>query len=192
VLFGVRAVVLGFVLVAGCQEETVAVADAGLPDAGAAVVEQGGEPTEALAINEVAPAPLEGADWVELVNRSGAPLDLCDFFLTDGADRLDHYLPLGGTAPPEPCAPRPLAAGEHLVVYAGNGDAPAGADRAPFGLGPGDSVHLVSTRGVVVDGLLYLAVGAGPGESLARQPSGEGRFRFAPPSRGVANPEEEP
>ena len=72
-------------------------ADAG-PDA--APVAQGSPASAPLVVNELSPRPVSGGDWVELVNRSDAPIDLGDYYLTDNPDRLDHYLRLDGTVDP--------------------------------------------------------------------------------------------
>lgn len=152
------------------------------PDAGAdaAPAGQGSQATGDLVVNEVAPA----GDWVELLNRSGRELDLCDYLLTDSMDRLDHYLALGGAAPPEPCAPRPMAAGAYLVIETDDGAAPG---HAPFKLAMADEVHVALWSGQVVDGLLYIMLGEAD-QSLARRPDGEGLFHAGEPSRGQVNP----
>ena len=69
-----------------------------------------------------------------------------------------------------------LLPGEHVVV-------------APdaFGLARSDEVHLLTTTGLPVDGLAYLYIGAEDGQSLARQPSGEGRFYFSEATPGEPN-----
>jgi hypothetical protein len=159
------------------------------PDAGGPVT-QGSEARGELVINEVAPRPLSGEDWIELYNRSDSALDLCDYFVTDSLDRLDHYLPLGGVAPPDSCEPRMLGAGEYLIVWADD-EVTAGIDHAPFHLGVADEAHVVHRTGAAVDSLLYLyrSWGADAGSSLARVPNGEGVFYFATPSAGAPNPE---
>ncbi len=155
---------------------------------------QGSEATADLVINEIAPRG-DGPDWVELYNRSAAPFDLCGVFLTDAIDRLDHYLPLGGVMPPAPCPPRLLAPGDRLIVYADDtpliDGEPIAATRAPFALGVADEVHLVTTEGRVLDGLLYLYP---PGPlapadvTLARDPDGHGLFFPLAPSPAAPNP----
>lgn len=175
------------VMALACGEDPGA-ADGGI-DAGP--VAQGSEPDGDLIVNEVAPRPADGADWVELLNRSEGAVDLCGWFLTDLVDRLDHYLPLGGAAPPDACAPRLLGAGERLVVWADDAAEP-GLDHAPFQLGVADEVHLVAIDGIAGDGLLYLYPPDGAGRSLARSPDGAGLFWPADPTPGAANPEEEP
>ena len=151
-------------LPAACGAGGAPGADAG-PDA--APVVQGSPAGADLVINELSPRPAEGADWVELLNRSDAPIDLTGAFLTDNPDRLDHYLPLAGE----------LAPGELLVVEPGEA----------FGLGVSDQLHIIGADGLPGDGLAYLMIGAAPGQTLARLPSGQGAFRFAPPTPGEPN-----
>jgi hypothetical protein len=174
------------VALAACGTDPAGSVDGGPPDA-AAAVGQGSPASGDFVVNEVSPKG-DGADWIELVNRGAEPIDLCGYFVTDLADRLDHYHPLGGVLPPEPCPPRLLGAGERLVVFADD-HAEAGIDHAGFVLGESDEVHLVTTDGQVIDGLLYLYPADGAGRSLARQPDGEGLFFPAEPSAGAANPE---
>jgi hypothetical protein len=152
---------------------------------------QGSEATSDLVINEVAPRGA-GADWIELYNRGDAAIDLCEYFLTDAVDRLDHYLPLGGVMPPDPCPATPLEAGARLVVYADDtaiGD-PIDPVHAPFELAVADEIHLLRIDGVVADGLLYLYP-PGPNVqatvTLARDPDGTGRFFERAPTPGGAN-----
>jgi len=163
------------------------------PDGGAYDADaggQGGVATAALIINEVAPKPTAGPDWVELYNRSDAPIDLCDYFVTDALGRLDHYLHLGASPPPASCTPVLLQANEYLVIYADD-KAPLGPDHAPFKLGVADQVHIVSTRGLVVDSLVFLqpqdATGENSGESLGRLPNADGLFWPLVPSPGSDN-----
>lgn len=165
-------------LAAACGDD----ADPATADAGtdAAPVGQGSQAEGDLVVNEVAPQ----GDWVELFNRSDRDLDLCDYFLTDQMDRLDHYLALGGAAPPDPCEPSMLAAGAYLVIATDDGSEPG---HAPFQLAYADEVHVALWTGHVVDGLLYVMLGE-PGQSLARAPDGQGLFFPAAPSPGEANP----
>lgn len=174
-----RAGVMVLVCALGaCGGDEEAAPDAAVPDA--APVGQGSEASADLVINEIDP---HGApDWLEILNRSGDPIDLCDYLVTDALDRLDHYHPLGGALPPDPCEPSLLGAGDYLVVIADDG-----AEGAPFELGGGDELHLADWTGRAVDSLLYLHLDE-DGRSLARAPDGEGLFFLAEPSRGEANP----
>lgn len=174
---GVRRAAAILLCLAACGDNGETHPDAG---ADAAPVGQGSEAESDLVVNEVA----ADADWVELQNRSAAAIDLCDYFLTDQMDRLDHYLALGGAAPPDPCEPALLEAGAYLVIETDDGAAPG---HAPFRLAAADEVHVALWTGHAVDGLLYLATGE-PGQTLARRPDGEGLFYPADPSRGEANP----
>jgi hypothetical protein len=166
--------------------------DAATPDGGvdAGPVAQGSEPTGDLIVNEVAPL-VDGPDWIELLNRSDAPVDLCGFFVTDGLDRLDHYLALGGAAPPDPCTEQLLDSGARLIIYADD-DPEQGPDHAPFKLTGADEVHVLRTTGITEDSLLYLYPADGAGRSLARIPDGEGLFWPAEPTPAAANPAEAP
>lgn len=159
--------------------------DAGPP----APAEQGSPAQAALVINEVAPRPGIGPDWIELVNRSDQAIDLCGYFVTDDLDRLDHYLPLGGASPPAPCTAILLAPGEYHVILADD-DPAAGPDRAPFGLGDDDQVHVVTLDGLPIDSLIYLYPRGESRATLARLPDGEGLFHLTRPTQGSANLEE--
>ena len=169
-----RALLASLLLFAACgDDEGGSAPDAGLPDAGP--VTQGSEAASDLALNEVDP---DGdPDWFELVNRSDSAIDLCDYFATDSLDRLDHYVALGGAAPPDACEPALLDAGDYLVVTP-----------EIFGLGDADEVHIARwADGAAVDGLLYLDV-AHDGQTLARSPDGEGLFVASDPTPGEPNP----
>jgi hypothetical protein len=154
----VRSSLLIVVLAAGCGGEGGDPPPDGAPEP----VGQGSEASEDLAINELSPA----GEWVELANRSDAPVDLAGWFATDLLDRLDHYQPLSGT----------LAPGELVVV-----------ELVEFGLGPADEVHLVEVDGRPGDGLAYLAIDLSAGESLGRVPSGEGLFFVIGETPGESN-----
>jgi len=177
------------VMIVGCGDNLAVPIDAAAAPRG-----QGSEATSDLVINEVAPRG-DGADWVELYNRGSSTIELCDVFLTDAVDRLDHYLPLGGALPPDPCAPHPLLAGERRVVFLDNtpivSGTPIDPEHAPFKLDVADEVHLIRTDGAVIDGLLFLYPPGpnGPAEvTLARDPDGAGLFFARAPSPGAANP----
>lgn len=187
---------LGLAACPACGDDVVLGPDADLVDA--APRGQGSEATSDLVINEVAPRG-DGPDWVELANRGAEDVDLCGVFLTDAVDRLDHYLPLGGVMPPEDCAPSLLAAGARLVIYADDvpivDGTPIDPLHAPFELDVADEVHLVSTDGLVIDGLLYLYPPGPEGTAdvtLARDPDGSGLFFERAPTPGEVNPEEQP
>lgn len=169
----------------GCGTPADAPLDAG-------VNEEQGQGTLALAplvINEISPKPSAGEDWLELYNRSNAAVDLCDYFVTDSVDRLEHYYHLGKSPPPSSCDPRWLEAGEYLLVWADDGGEGEG-DHAPFKLGTAEAAYVVSVRGSTVDSLIYLL----PNEkavSLARIPNGEGLFWPVTPTPGTVNLGEE-
>jgi len=191
-----RRAILLLVLVGACDDSGLAVdggVDAGLD---AAPAGQGSEPTGDLLVNEISPRG-DGPDWVELHNRGAAPIDLCGYFLTDAADRLDHYFPLGGALPPDPCPPIFLEAGGYRVIFL-DGTAlgtPIDPLHASWKIGPADEVHLVSTTGHTVDGVLFLYPRRPdqPADvTLSRLPDGDGLFYAAPPSPGLANPAVQP
>jgi hypothetical protein len=166
------------VVAAACGEGPESGPDAGGADA--APVGQGSPPTGDLIVNEIAPRPSDGPDWIEIVNRSDAPIDLCGYFVTDSLDRLDHYAPLGGVMPPAPCDALMLEPGGYWLVNADDVD-------APFKLSTADEVHIVTITGLAVDSLVYLYPPSAAGESLARIPNAEGLFWLAGPSPGDDN-----
>lgn len=151
-----------------------------------AVQGQGAPASAALVINEISPRSAGESDWIELLNRSAEPIDLCGYFVTDALDRLDHYTLLGGDLPPAPCTPRWLAPGAYLLITA---DDSIATDHARFELGGSDEVHLVSTAGIATESLAYFYA-ASEGQTLARTPNGEGLFFPAIPTPGEANPAE--
>lgn len=162
------------------------------PDAGPALPVaqgQGSLPLGALVVNEVSAKPGSGqADWIEIYNRSGSAVDLCDYFVTDSLDRLDHYLHLGAAPPPAACTPQLLEAASYRVIFADD-DPSVGPDHAPFRLGLADEAHIVSTDGEAVDSLIFLHPSGAGGMSLAREPNGEGLFWLNQASPGSENPE---
>jgi hypothetical protein len=148
---------------------------------------QGSLPRAALVVNEVSAKSGSGlADWIEIYNRSDVAIDLCDYFLTDSLDRLDHYYHLGSAPPPAVCAAKMLDSGAYYVVYADD-DTAAGEDHAPFRLGLADEAHIVSTAGEAVDSLIFLHPSGATGLSLAREPNGEGLFWLTDPTLGAEN-----
>jgi hypothetical protein len=185
----VRSPALIVVFLAACGHGSGASDDAGIGSDAAVDLAQGSTPSGDLVVNEVSPKSSDGPDWIEILNRGAAPIDLCAVFLTDLADRLDHFTDLGGVLPPDPCAPRMLGPGERLVVVA---DDAIGLDHAPFHLSAADEVHLLAIDGIELDGLLYLYPDAPAGFALARVPDGEGRFFLRPATQGTANPEDAP
>ncbi|MEZ4365403.1 MAG: lamin tail domain-containing protein [Kofleriaceae bacterium] len=194
-LSSLRTAVTVAAVVATACDSASSPPDAAPPTVDAAPRGQGSEARGDLVVNELAPRGA-GADWVELHNRGAQAIDLCGYFLTDAPDRLDHYLPLGGVAPPAPCPARLLDAGAYLVIAADDvapvEDAQVDPEHAPFALGVADAAYLVTVDGVVADGVTYLYP-AGPYGSptgtLARVPDGSGPFFVRAPSPGDANPE---
>jgi hypothetical protein len=179
-----RLIPLAFLLAACDPGDGALGADAGASDGGP--VGQGSEARGALVINEVSAKPSSGPDWIELHNRSEQAVELCDFFVTDSLDRLDHYHHLGGAPPPSTCTSQLLEAGAYLIIYADD-DVLLGPDHAPFKLGLADEAHVVSTEGEAIDSLVFLHSREDEGLSLARVPDGEGLFWVSEPSLGDAN-----
>ena len=140
---------------------------------------QGAAPRGNVTINEVAPSPLSGQDWVEIVNRGAAPVDISGWFFTDAVDRPDHFyvFPAGTTLEPA----------QYLIVWADDalGD---GGHHAPFELGRADAVHILTAEGVPADSLLYLDDDSG--RTLSRLPDREGLFFPATPTQSAANVEQ--
>lgn len=165
------------------------------PDAGTDAALEQGQGSLArgpLVVNELSAKPGPGAaDWLEILNRGGEAIDLCDYFVTDSLDRLDHYHHLAASPPPALCEPTLLAPGEYKVIYADD-DVSAGPDHAPFKLGEADEAHIVSVRGEAVDSLIFLFPADASGLSLARVPDGEGLFWVGQPSPGSENEGETP
>lgn len=186
VLPAMRSLLVFGLFLAACAGQDGDAADGGID---AISLGQGSHARGALVVNEVMAKAVDGPDWIELVNRSDVAIDLCDYFVSDSIDRLDHYLHLAVAPPPQECQPSMLDAGAYLVVYADD-DVGAGPYHAPFKLGGADEAHVISVRGEVIDSLIYLYPAKSKGLSLARIPSGEGLFWIGAPSMGASNPEE--
>lgn len=193
-----RSALLLLVVVAACDGDPGDVVDARVDAPIDAPSGQGSEPTSDLLINEISPRG-GGPDWVELHNRGTTAIDLCGFFLTDAADRLDHYFPLGGVLTPDPCPPLMMEPGSYRVIFL-DGTAlpetgPADPLHASWKLGAADEVHIVSTTGRTIDGVLFLYPRS-PSEpadvTLARVPDGAGLFFGVAPTPGTANPAVQP
>ena len=150
---------------------------------------QGNVAQAALVVNEVAPQVASGPDWLELMNRSEEPVDLCNYFVSDSVDRLDHYHRLAGDG--VTCMPTLLQPGDYLIIIAD--DHPeTGPNHAPFKLGLADEVHVITDDGIPIDSLVYLASDLPSTHTLGRTPNGEGLFFPAPESRGLANAQGQP
>jgi hypothetical protein len=136
-----------------------------------------------VVINEVLPAP--GSDWssngsfnstedewIELVNTGASPVDLADYFLSDGA------------AVPRCGFDGALNPGEHLFVtgeHAVDWEALNGFPALGLSLNnSGDVVYLFRTVGgvpAIVDSLAYTGSDARSDVSIGRLPDGTGVFR---------------
>ena len=168
----VFVVALGCAL--GCGSGEAHPPDAGVPDA--APRGQGNEPRGDLAVNEVGSAVYGSPDYIELVNRGLQAVDLSGWYVTDAADRLDHYYTFpAGTS---------LAAGAYLVVWADDGAAGEG-HHAPFELGASDGAYLIGPTGLNADSFVYLALE--DGRTLSRLPDREGLFFSGTATPGGAN-----
>jgi lamin tail-like protein/IPT/TIG domain-containing protein len=156
-----------------------------------------------LVINEYLADPPEGAagdangdgtrstssdEFVELLNRSGDPFDISGFKLLD-SDAVRHVFASGTIIPPF----------EAVVVFGGG--TPAGAfghaaeNKLVFkastgGLSlnnGGDTIILQDVQGHIVQQIKYVAAEGGAGESINRDPDGDGPT-FAPHSIVAADP----
>lgn len=133
-------------------------------------------------LNEVDSQP---ADWVELVNTGGSPLDLSGYELRDNSDDHSWKFPAGAT----------IAPGEYLVVAENTpgiiGDA-HGAFGDAIGIGGADRIRLFTPDGSLLDdtgpweGHAALA-GDAALATLARCVDGAGDFLLAHPTPGAPN-----
>jgi hypothetical protein len=120
----------------------------------------------------------EGTDWVELINTSGAPVDVSGWLLTDdpldrNPLRADHrYLFPSGTT---------IAAGTRLVV-----EKVAGG--FPFGISCGsDTINLANgAAGALIDQFVVPLLSA-PGDTWGRVPDGTGSWVETAPTEGSVN-----
>ncbi len=153
-------------------------------------ISQGSWARSTLVINEIAPQPETGPDWIEIANRGDKAIDLCGYFLTDSRDRLDHYVSLGGVLPPDRCPPRLLGPGQYLVVFADDKHGVENSHQihAPFKLGNAEEVHLLTTQGNAIDSLVYVYQ-RHKGGSLSRWPDQSGPFYQSRATPGATNVE---
>lgn len=172
--------------------DTARTPDAASPDVSAADASAG---ASAVVINEIRAS---GDDWVELFNPTTAAVDLSGFGLADtdpdgGAPRLSLAVRFSpGTT---------LAAGEYLLVLAGQNDAGVGVQTRCVDGGPsrcfhagwsisasnGETVSLVNARSEVVARENYPANAAPSGSSWGRLPNGSGPFAVNQPTPGARN-----
>lgn len=125
-----------------------------------------------LAVNEVAAAG-DPTDWFELVNVSGAPVDLTGFMFIDEADDPSMAVPLPASI---------LSPGARHVQEVTDGV-------TGFALGGDDALWLyrVGTT-TACDGVDWGAGQSPSGGSFSRVPDGTGPFRTTTPdTRGVPN-----
>jgi hypothetical protein len=133
----------------------------------------GGGAGAAVVINEVAPDPELGSDWIELFNPGGSDLDLGGYSFTD-SDPTHVFTFAPGTM---------LAAGGYLVLVQ---DDPGSFD---FGLGTGgDQVNLFDPSSTPVDSTQWTAGQADAPTTWGRLPNGSGAFQtLAAASQGAEN-----
>jgi hypothetical protein len=99
-----------------------------------------------LQISEILPNPDSGAAWIELVNAGAEDLQLGLFYLTDDLDDPYQWRFPSNT----------LHAGEYVVIYASEGDAPDNAIRASFNLSSRDKgVYLHDIAGNMTDDMQW-------------------------------------
>jgi hypothetical protein len=123
----------------------------------------GGSPPLAaiVVVNEVAPDPESGADWVEFFNAGNLPAILTDWTFTDSDPTHIFIFPPGTTILP----------GQYLSLEE---DA---VGSFTFGLGTsGDSILLYDEAGNLVDSTSWVAGEADAPTSWGRFPNGTGAF----------------
>ncbi|HBW51624.1 MAG TPA: hypothetical protein DEF47_17160 [Herpetosiphon sp.] len=133
-------------------------------------------PTQAqIVINEVMSQPLTGTDWIELYNLGPEPLDLQGW-------KIDDQLEGGGTAQTIQHSTI-ISPNSFLVIPVGT------LLNAEL-----DSVHLITTQGIITDSLEYTS--SLSGRSWSRLPDGFGPWQAAsratPASSNRQNPSLEP
>lgn len=121
-----------------------------------------------IRVNEVQPrGAISNTGWLELVNTTSSSVDLAGWSLIDA----NFFGPVY-TFPPNTV----IAPGDRLVLD---------DTGLPFTLDDADVVHLFSRFGVLVDGAVWGAQGAG---TRSRCPDGAGEFRDAAmPTKGARN-----
>lgn len=122
-----------------------------------------------IVINELMPHPASGADWIELYNPTGLPVDLAGWQLKDSA--ASAMKTLSGT----------LAGDGYFVVDLGT--------RLNNG---GDTVALVDSSNQTVDSYTYTS-DPGLDKTLGRSPNGSGGFGIvSSATKGAANSSGQP
>jgi hypothetical protein len=124
-----------------------------------------------VVINEVA-ATGAPADWIEIVNRSGAAVDLSGWTVTDDDPEHVHAFDSG----------QMLDAGAYLLLLKED------AGGFTFGLGDMDSVVLYAPDGAAVDTTTWEGGQSPDGNTWGRMPNGSGDFMtLETPTPGGAN-----
>lgn len=103
-----------------------------------------------LVINELLAKSDETDDWVELHNPTDAAIDLSEWGLVDDYGEDDPWMfPAGST----------IGAGEHIIVWANDGEGPEGEYSASFKLSSdGETLHLVDINGLSVQSVDFPAM----------------------------------
>lgn len=122
-----------------------------------------------IVINEImTKAPDKGKDYVELLNKGNAPVDLKGWYIFDNEDRADKVIKLDRVI---------LNPGEVFVLEEDT--------LFDFGLGKDDQVRLFNANGDLIDS--YVWSGSHPKEVFARNPE-TGQMQEAKASKGQINP----
>ncbi len=139
-----------------------------------------------VVLNEVLPinATLTNPDgshvgWIELINTSGASMDISDMSLSNDVSDPRKFIIPAGTS---------ISANSYRVIYC-NGLLPSSVTNTHFDLtGTGGGVYLFNT--LADGGGLLDSVNYGqqvPDYSIGRTPNGSGPFALNVPSRGALN-----
>lgn len=115
-------------------------------------------------------------DWVELFNKTNAPVDISGFFLTDNKANLNKWdIPAGTTIP----------ANGYLIYWADE-DSSQGTNHMNFKLsGSGEYLYLLNTSMELVDSVSWGAQVTDQG--YARMPNGTGSFVIQNPTFNFNN-----
>ncbi len=128
-----------------------------------------------VVINEIAAAPSEGEDWIELYNTADDAMDLSGWWVTDEEGAMEHRFDLPANTS--------IPANGHLVFER---DVTEGFT---FGLGGADSVFLYNASDELIDSVTWERDQSPEGGSYGRSPQGTGDFMtFETSTKGEDNP----